>query len=429
MQRATARLLALLRPMSLAWACGVHAQASAPTPPPPPPSEPVGAWVPAGLRALWQEAEEAVLMAEPMEVRLNKPAVRQGESITIAVQVPAAGHLNVVAIGPDGIPTVLFPNRFVKDNRVAAGLFTLPSDPPQFEIKAKPPYGPTYVAAFLSQEPMDLYATGERLGEVAGAAASAFAQLSQAGRTLLGRLGAKSFSLPSQSASLRAGRAVVEVCAASGPCGDAQQAAAPLELPESMTPGILLEPEDKSPLPRPLRPVYDKGLRLTKLSEGFVPRLYNDAARFCSIAYGHLVKRAPCNRTEPPEFLRGMSEPAGGRLLVTDMARAQRAVMAMVKTPLTDGQYAALCDFTYNVGSGNLQRSTLLKAINANEMHRVPSQMRRWTLAGGKELRGLKVRRERELALFFEGGAIPKAVVPGEVETPLDVRAGESGSP
>jgi GH24 family phage-related lysozyme (muramidase) len=41
------------------------------------------------------------------------------------------------------------------------------------------------------------------------------------------------------------------------------------------------------------------------------------------------------------------------------MEYAQRAVMTLVKTRLTDGQYAALCDFTYNVGSENLKKSTL----------------------------------------------------------------------
>jgi lysozyme len=399
----------------------VCAQATAP---PLAASEPAAPWVPEAARALWHDAEQAVLLAEPMQVQLNKTELREGEPIVITVQLPQAGYLNVVAIGPDGVPTVLFPNRFVRDNRVRSGAFVIPPDGAAYQVKARPPYGPTHIAVFLSQDPVDLYATGERIGEVGAAAMSAFAQLSQAGRALLGRLGAKSFSLPAQAASLRAGKAVAQVCAASGPCGDAASDT-PIDLPDAITPGILLEPEDKSPAPRALRPVADKGLRLTKLSEGFVPRLYNDAARFCTIGYGHLIKRSPCNRSEPQEFRNGISEPAGGRLLVTDMARAQRAVMALVKTPLTDGQFAALCDFAYNVGAGNLQRSTLLKVVNANEMHRVPAQLRRWTRAGGKELRGLKVRRERELALFFEGASIPKAVAPGEVQTPLDIRAGE----
>jgi len=54
------------------------------------------------------------------------------------------------------------------------------------------------------------------------------------------------------------------------------------------------------------------------------------------------------------------------------MRLAQQAVMRLVKVPLNDGQYAALCDFTSNVGTGNLQRFTLLRAVNAGEHHRVP---------------------------------------------------------
>ena len=59
-----------------------------------------------------------------------------------------------------------------------------------------------------------------------------------------------------------------------------------------------------------------------------------------------------------------------------DLRRAQLAVMGLVTTALSDGQYAALCDFTYNVGARKLQNSTLLKAINAGEHERVPAGRR-----------------------------------------------------
>jgi lysozyme len=156
-----------------------------------------------------------------------------------------------------------------------------------------------------------------------------------------------------------------------------------------------------------------------------VPRLYNDAARYCSIAYGHLVRKAPCDGSEPAAFLRGVSEPQGETLLVEDMRRAQRVVTSLVKTELSDGQYAALCDFTYNVGAGNLQRSTLFKVVNAGEHDRVAYQLARWNKAGGKEYRGLTTRRQREIALYFEGRPIPKAM-PGDQDlTPIDIRVGE----
>ena len=197
---------------------------------------------------------------------------------------------------------------------------------------------------------------------------------------------------------------------------------------DKLTPGVFLSPEEKAVLPRGvvLRPVYGKGLELTKLSEGFVPQLYNDAARYCTIAYGHLVKKAPCDGGEPAEFRRGVTEPQGAELLVTDMASAQLTVMTAVQAKLTDGQFAALSDFIYNVGGANFRKSTLLQEVNAGQHDRVPAQFRRWVLAGGKPWPGLRTRREREIELYFDGLPKPRAVPrAGEDLSPLDVQLGE----
>lgn len=208
-------------------------------------------------------------------------------------------------------------------------------------------------------------------------------------------------------------------------CGGSEETAFPSE--DRMTAGIFLEPEERAVLPAgvELRPVFEPGLALTKVSEGFRSRLYNDAVRYCTIAYGHLVKHASCDGTEPREFLRGVSEPRGGELLVGDMERAQITVMTAVTRDLADGQYAALCDFVYNVGSGNFRRSTLLQVVNAGRHDEVPFQFLRWVKAGGRELPGLKARREAEIDLFFEG-AVPRAAPPADVDlSPIDIRAGE----
>jgi len=198
---------------------------------------------------------------------------------------------------------------------------------------------------------------------------------------------------------------------------------------DRLTAGIFLEPEERAVLPPgvELRPVYDKGIELTKVSEGFRSNLYNDAARYCTIAYGHLVKRAPCNGKEPAEFRRGVSRERGTELLVDDMGTAQITVMTSVEVDLTDGQYAALCDFVFNVGSGNFRRSTLLKVVNAGQFERVPFQLRRWVKAGGRELAGLKTRREREIELFFDGLPLARlAPLEGEDLSVIDIRAGEA---
>ena len=197
---------------------------------------------------------------------------------------------------------------------------------------------------------------------------------------------------------------------------------------DRMTAGIFLDDSERGLLPpgMELRPVHDKGIDLTKTSEGFRSNLYNDAAGYCTIAYGHLLKRSKCDGTEPPPFLRGVTEPQGTELLVEDMAGAQVTVMTSVDAGLTDAQYAALCDFVFNVGSKNFRSSTLLAVVNAGDFPSVPFQLRRWVYAGGRELPGLKTRRESEIELFFDGLPIPRAAPPEGMDLgPIDIRTGE----
>lgn len=198
---------------------------------------------------------------------------------------------------------------------------------------------------------------------------------------------------------------------------------------EKITAGIFLEPEERAVLPpgMELRPIYDKGLDLTKFMEGFRSLPYHDVAHFCTIGYGHLIKQARCNGTEPAEFRNGISEPRGSEILVSDMEQAQIAVQTKTKIPLTDGQYAALCDFVYNVGTGNFAKSTLLSVVNKQQLDRVPAQFRRWSKANGRVIKGLKIRNEKRIDLFFDGIGVPRALPEAEEMLPeIDIRVGET---
>ena len=64
--------------------------------------------------------------------------------------------------------------------------------------------------------------------------------------------------------------------------------------------------------------------------------------------------------------------------------------------------FDSLVSWTYNLGPTNLNSSTLLKFLNAENYEEVPAQIKRWNKAGGKVLEGLTRRREAE-ALLFEG--------------------------
>ena len=63
--------------------------------------------------------------------------------------------------------------------------------------------------------------------------------------------------------------------------------------------------------------------------------------------------------------------------------------------------FDALGSFTFNLGTGALQRSTLRRKVNREEHDAVPAEFRRWVWAGGRRLKGLIRRREAEAALYF----------------------------
>ncbi|MDY7233335.1 lysozyme [Hyalangium rubrum] len=170
----------------------------------------------------------------------------------------------------------------------------------------------------------------------------------------------------------------------------------------------------------------DKGLAVTTKFEGFEPRMYNDPVGLCTVGYGHLIKKAPCDETVEAEFQQGISRERGVELLRQDMAKAERAVMALVQKPLTQPQFDAICDFVYNAGAGNFKGSSLLKVINDGKLDEVPNQLRRWTKAKGKVLPGLVARREAEIDLFVEGTAISRAEPPFDEQLPeIDLYEGE----
>jgi GH24 family phage-related lysozyme (muramidase) len=176
-----------------------------------------------------------------------------------------------------------------------------------------------------------------------------------------------------------------------------------------------------------LPPIYPAGIKATEGFEGWEPYLYNDAADYCTIGYGHLIKKAPCNGTEP--YQDGLRPSDGVTLLQGDMYSAHAAVARTITIKLTDGQTAALTDFVFNVGSANFRSSTLQKLVNASQFDGVPAQFRRWVMAGGKKLPGLVNRREGEINLFFDGvprtmmKRLPTAAI--ENLPPVDIQAGE----
>ena len=144
-----------------------------------------------------------------------------------------------------------------------------------------------------------------------------------------------------------------------------------------------------------MRHITQNGIDLIKRFEGFSAKVYICPAGYPTIGYGHVVKPYE-------DFSVGIDEAQAEELLRQDAVIAERAVLRLISVPLTDGQFDALVSFTYNLGGGALQRSTLRRKINREEHADVPEQFMRWVWAGGRRLKGLVRKHEAEGILYLK---------------------------
>jgi lysozyme len=134
------------------------------------------------------------------------------------------------------------------------------------------------------------------------------------------------------------------------------------------------------------------GLDLIKEFEGLKLRAYLCPAKVWTIGYGSTGPHVTAGKV--------ITNAEAEDLLKEDLARFERAVTGFVTVPLTQNQYDALVSFAFNVGISALERSTLLRRVNAKRFDDVPAEFLKWNRAGGRPLAGLTRRRAAEAALF-----------------------------
>lgn len=137
-----------------------------------------------------------------------------------------------------------------------------------------------------------------------------------------------------------------------------------------------------------------RGLDLIASFEGWVDHAYLDPVGIWTIGFGHVIRRGE-------RFPVRITRERGLQLLAQDVGVAEAAVRRLVKVRLTQAQFDALVAFAFNVGTGALADSTLLRELNAEHYRAAADQFLRWTHAGGRELPGLVRRRRAERALFL----------------------------
>lgn len=138
-------------------------------------------------------------------------------------------------------------------------------------------------------------------------------------------------------------------------------------------------------------------LDLIRRFEGCELSPYHDPIGFPTQGYGRLLSR---QKGADLSAWRPIDESTAESWLATDAAKAGQTVRRLITAPLTDGQYAALIDFVFNLGGGHLELSTLRRVINRGDVEDAPQQFSKWVYAGGIKLAGLVRRRAAEVALW-----------------------------
>ena len=144
--------------------------------------------------------------------------------------------------------------------------------------------------------------------------------------------------------------------------------------------------------------INETGLNLIKTFEGFRSEPYFCSAMVATIGYGSTwsfdgsrvtLSHPRINETEAKE------------LLLREIRNSEKAVDRLIKVKLNENEFSALCSFVYNLGSGNLQSSTLRAKLNRDDYEGAANEFPKWRRAGGKVLKGLVLRRKMEQDLFL----------------------------
>lgn len=137
---------------------------------------------------------------------------------------------------------------------------------------------------------------------------------------------------------------------------------------------------------------YSKqGLALTESFEGCRLAAYQDSRGRWTIGYGHTFMVFPndtCTQAQAETWLVG------------DISWAEKYVNRYVTTGVTQGEFDALVDFSFNLGVNSLQHSTLLRLVNAGSFEAAANEFEKWDHAAGVEVAGLLRRRLAEKTLF-----------------------------
>ena len=148
-----------------------------------------------------------------------------------------------------------------------------------------------------------------------------------------------------------------------------------------------------------------KGIDFIKDWEKFEPKAYNDSEGYCTIGYGHLIRRKKCEDiTLPDEFKNGITEAKAAELFAQKLIEFEKSIQRDIKVPLYQHEFDALVSLVFNtgenflnIGGKNNGETQIKKKINNKEYEAGADEMSDVTNGGTS---GLVKRRKAEINMF-----------------------------
>ena len=155
--------------------------------------------------------------------------------------------------------------------------------------------------------------------------------------------------------------------------------------------------------------VSPKAIEVIKHHEGVRQKPYKCPAKLWTVGVGHVLYpeqgKLPMDQRDSfamkIEDFRIFSMEEVNAILRRDLDRFERGVEKFCPVPLTQGMFDGLVSFSFNVGLGTLQRSTLRQKLLRGDKEGAAEELLKYCMAGGKILKGLQNRRIDERAMFL----------------------------
>jgi lysozyme len=131
-------------------------------------------------------------------------------------------------------------------------------------------------------------------------------------------------------------------------------------------------------------------LSLVGAWEGLYTHAYKDSVGVTTICYGVTNVDRPVHMGDKYDVAQCKE------MLLEDLPRYDAMVQKCVHVDMPPHRHAAIVSFTYNVGQGNLCKSSVARYLNAGKVNEACNALLLYNRGGGRVIKGLDNRRHAE---------------------------------